>query len=107
MFVKRLDAHRPDPFGNQIANRIIRHRRGDAGFKPEAIGKIGRNIKFAARDVNIAMSGLAKRDDARVKPMNQSAERQKIQRAILADVQNLLHVIVKVVPRVGVEPTTN
>ena len=35
--VERLDAHRPDAFGNQIADRIVDHRRGDAGLQLKAI----------------------------------------------------------------------
>ena len=56
-------------------------RGDDAGFEIEAIGEIGRHIEFAAGDVDIAMGGLAEGDNARVKPMHQSAEGQKIQPA--------------------------
>ena len=107
MLVEWPDAHCPDSLGDQVADWVIGHRGDDAGFEIEAIGEIGRHIELAAGNMDIAMSCLAEGDNARVKSMHQSPERQKIQSAVWADVQNLFHVVVKMVPRVGVEPTTN
>ena len=83
MLVERFDAHRADAFGDQIADRIIHHRGGDAGLQPEAIGQIGRDIEFAAADVNVALSRFAERNDSRIEPMHQRAERNEIGRRLV------------------------
>ena len=41
LLVERLHAHRPHALGDQVADGIIHHGRGDAGVEPEAIGEIG------------------------------------------------------------------
>ncbi len=87
VLIERLDAHRPDAFGNQLADGIIHHRRGDAGLHAEAVGEFGGDVELPAADVDLALSRLAERDDARIKPMDQSAEGQEVQRASLKDVQ--------------------
>ena len=89
--VERFDPHRPDAFRDQIANGIIHHRARDAGVEPEAVGEIGGNVEFAATDVDVAVRRLAERDDAGVKPVDESAEGQEIQIAIGADIQTILH----------------
>jgi len=91
LLVKRLHAHGADALGNQIADGIIHHRRGDAGVQAETVGEIGGAIEFAAADVDVAVRRLAKRDDARIKPVDQRAEGQEIQRAFLGDVETFAH----------------
>jgi hypothetical protein len=80
----------PHPFGNQVADRIIHHRRGDAGVQAETIGQIGRDIELAAADVDVAMRRFAERDDAGIEPMDEGAERHEIERAGFGNVQALL-----------------
>jgi len=72
--VERLHPHRPHPLGNQVADGIIHHRRGNARLQAKAVGEIGRHVKLAAAHVDLALGRLAERDDARVQPMNQRAE---------------------------------
>ena len=72
--IKRFYTHCPDPLRNQIANRIINHRRSHARLKAETIGKIGRDIKLAAAHMDIAMRRFAEWNNAGIEPMNQSAK---------------------------------
>jgi hypothetical protein len=85
LLVERLHAHCADALGDEIANGIIHHRGGDAGVQAETVGQIGGAVEFAAADVDVAVRRLAERDDARIKPVNQRAEGQEIQRAFLGD----------------------
>ena len=73
-FVKRLHSHRLHTLGDQIADRIIHHGGDDAGVHPETVGEIGRNIEFAAADVNLAGRRFAKRNDARIQAVHQRTE---------------------------------
>ena len=68
---------RANPLGDQFANGIIDHGAGDAGVQPETIGQIGRDIKFAAADVDVAMGCFAEGNDAGIKPMDERAEGQE------------------------------
>ena len=54
VLVERPHAHRPDPFGNQIADRIIDHRGRHAGLQLEAIGQVRRNVELAAAKEKVA-----------------------------------------------------
>ena len=83
VLVKRLDAHSPDALGDQIADRIIDHRRRDAGVQSKAIGEIGRDVELTAADVNLALGRLAKRDDAGIKAMHEGAEGKEIETPVL------------------------
>ena len=91
MLVEGGDAHRPDAFGNQVTDWIIHHRRRDAGSHPEAVGEIGRDVEFAAADVNIAMSRLAEGDDPWIETMDEGAEGKEVQRASRTDIQTIFH----------------
>ena len=92
-FVERFHAHRPDALGDQVADGIIHHGGGDAGVQAEAIGEVGGAVEFAAADVDLALGGLAERDDAGIEAMDQRAEGQKVQRAFFGDVQTIFHSI--------------
>jgi hypothetical protein len=93
LLVERLDAHRPDAFGNQVADGIIHHRGGDAGVQAETVGQIGRDVELAAADVDVAVGCLAERDDARIQAVDERAEGQEIQRAFLRNVQTSFHCV--------------
>ena len=88
VLVEGLHAHRPHALGDQVADGIIHHRRGDAGLQAEAIGQVGGDVEFAAADVDLALGRLAEGDDARVEPVDQGAEGHKVQRPILRDIQS-------------------
>ena len=70
-------------------------------FMPEAIGQIGGAIELAAANVNLALGRLAKRNDSRVETMNQRAERQKVEGAILDECSSRISCSCSVV-RLGV-----
>ena len=91
VLVEGFDAHGADALGDQVADGVIHHRRGDARLHAEAVGEVGGDVKFAAADVNLALGRLAERDDAGVEPMDEGAERDEVQRAVRADVQTILH----------------
>ena len=54
LLVERPHTHRPHPLGNQIADRIIDHRRGDARLQPKAVGQVRRDVELAAADMDLA-----------------------------------------------------
>jgi len=74
VFVERGHSHGPDPFGDQITNRIIHHCRSYCRAHAKAVGQIGRHVKFSAADVDIAVARFAKRHNPGIKPMNQRAQ---------------------------------
>ena len=74
MLVERLHAHGAHPLGNQIADGIIHHRRGDARLQAEAIRQVGSTVELTTADVDLAFGGLAKGNNSRVKPVNKSAQ---------------------------------
>ncbi len=76
--VERLDSHRFHALGDQIADRIVHHRSHDAGAHAEAVRQIRGHVELTAADMNLAFGSLAKRDDPRVQPVDQSAERNKV-----------------------------
>src|SRR5262245_15756414 len=85
--VKRPDAHGTDALGNQIADRIIDHRGCDARFLPKAIGEVRGDIELAAADVNLTLSGLAERNNARVEAIDEGSEGEEIEVAFGGDVE--------------------
>ena len=89
--VERRHAHRPHPPGDQIADRVLDHRRRDAGAQAEAVGQVGGGVELAAADVDRAGRGLAKRDDARVEPVNERAEREEVESALVGNAQRSVH----------------
>ena len=91
IFIKRLDPHGPHALGNQVANRVIHHRAGDAGVQAEAVGEIGRHVEFAAADMDVAMGRLAEGDDAGIEAMDQGAKGEEIEGAVRADIQAVFH----------------
>ena len=82
LLIKRLDAHGSDPFGNEAADRIIGHRRGDAGPQAETVRQVGGAIELPAADVDQALVGFAERDDARIQTVDEGAQGDKVQRAL-------------------------
>jgi len=68
--VDRSDAHGAHALGDQITDRIVDHRRDDAGFQPETIGEIGRDVVLAAAHVYFAFGGFAEWNDARVEAVD-------------------------------------
>ena len=80
--VEGRDAHRPHALGDQVADGVVHHRRGDAGLQAEAVGQVGGHVELAAADVDLALGGLAEGDDARVQAMDQRAQRHQVQRAL-------------------------
>ena len=83
--VEGLDAHRTNAFGDQVADRVVHHRGRDPGVEPEAVGQVGGDVEFTAARVNVAVARLAERDDPRVQAVDQGAEGQEVQRAILTN----------------------
>ena len=77
MFIERPNAHRADTFIDQIADRVIDHRGGDAGRQSKAIGQVGGDVELAAADVDQALGGFAEWNDSGVEAMNDGAERKK------------------------------
>ena len=77
--VEGLDAHRLHALRDQIPDRIVDHRRHDAGLQSEAVRQVGGDIEFTAADMDLILVRLAKRDDAGVQAMDQSAERHQVQ----------------------------
>ena len=74
VFVERLYAHGAHPLRDQIADRIIRHRRSDCRPHAKTIRKVGRHIELAAADVNLAFGCLAEGYDPRIEPVHQRAQ---------------------------------
>ncbi len=77
--VERRDARFTNARLHQLADAVVHHRRGNAGTELEAIRQVGRDIVFAAGDVNLNGTGLAKRDYTRVEPVHERAQGEKIQ----------------------------
>ena len=65
---------------HQFADAVVDHRRRDAGAQAEAIAEIRRDVVFAAGDVDVEGTRLAKRNDAGIEPMDKGADGQKVQR---------------------------
>ena len=89
--VEGLDAHRADALGDEIADGVVDHRRGDAGVEAEAVGEVGGAVELAAGDVDLAARRFAEGDDAGVEAVDERAERDEVQRALLLDVQTVTH----------------
>ena len=60
MFIKWFYTHCPHPFSDQITDRVIDHRRGDAGLQAEAVCQIGRHIELSAADMDLHSVALRK-----------------------------------------------
>ena len=89
--VERRHSHRAHLRRNQLADRVFHHRAGDAGSESEAIGEVGGGVELAAADVNRAGRGFAERDDARIEPVNQRAEREEVERAVFRNAERRSH----------------
>ena len=89
--VEWLHAHRFDALGDQIADGIIHHCRGDARLQAKTIGQIRGAVELAAADVNLTLRRFAEWHNARIETMYQRAKRDKIQRAFWFDVQTIFH----------------
>ena len=99
VLVERPNSHRPDSFGDQIPDGIIHHRGDDAGLQTETVRHIRGYIKLAAADMNLALSSLAKGDAPRIQTVYESAERQEVQRAVLAYLKGFVHFAIRSFPR--------
>ena len=77
--VERRHAHRPHLPGDQLADRVVDHRRGDGGAHAEAVGQVRGAVELAAAHVDRAGAGLAERDDAGIEAMDEGAERQEVE----------------------------
>ncbi len=91
LLVEGLHAHCADAFGNQIADRIIDHRGGDARIQAEAIRQIRGTVELTAAHVNLAFGRFAERDDARIQPVDQRTDRNKVQCAFLTNIKTVFH----------------
>ena len=89
--VERAHSHGTHAFGNQLADRVIDHRRSDARLHSEAVREVRGHIEFAAAHMDLALARLAERNDTWIQAMNQSAEGQQVERAIGADIQTIAH----------------
>ena len=76
LFVKRLNPHGTNTFGNQVANGIVDHGRGDTGFHAKTVCQVGGHIEFAPTDMNLTFMCLAEGDNSRIQPMDQSPQRE-------------------------------
>src|SRR5262245_11746283 len=61
-FEKRSDARFADPRLHQFTDSVVDHRGRNAGAQAETVGQVGRDVVFAAGDVNLHAAGFAKRD---------------------------------------------
>ena len=91
MPVEWRDAHCTHALGDQVADRVVNHRRSDAGLQPEAIREIGRDVEFTAADVDVAVGGFPEGNDSGIETMDQCAEGQEVQGAVRTDVQAVFH----------------
>src|SRR5215471_1726441 len=89
--VKRFDPHGANAFGDEIADGVVDHGGGDARIEAERVAQVGGDVEFAAAHVDVAMSRLAKRDDARVQAMHHCSQAKKIERAARTNVQPRTH----------------
>jgi hypothetical protein len=46
--------------------------------EPEAVSKVGRDVEFAAADMDMTLGSLAEGNNSRIEAMNQCAKRKKI-----------------------------
>jgi hypothetical protein len=83
--------HCPYPFGDHVADRIVDHRGNDAGSETETVGKICRAVELAAAYMNPAFGCFAERNDARVEPVDECAERDEVECSVLPDVETVIH----------------
>ena len=89
--VERPHAHRADALGDQVADRVVDHGRGDAGAQAEAVGEVGGDVELAAADVDLARVCLAERDDPGIETVDQGAERKKVELTIGTNIENAVH----------------
>ena len=90
--VERFDTHRAHGVIDQFADRIVDHRRDDAGLEAETRRQVRRAVEFAAADVNIALCRTPKGNDAGVKTVNQCPKRHEIQSALRRNIQPIRHI---------------
>ena len=74
VLVEGLHAHGAHALGDQIADGIIHHRRGDARLQAKAIRQIGGAVELTTADVDLALGGLAKRNNSGIEPVNKGAQ---------------------------------
>jgi hypothetical protein len=78
-----FDTHLPDACFNQFADTIVNHGAGDTGIQAKAVGQSGSDIVLTTGYMDIDAACFAKRDDARIEPVYQGAERQEVQVAVI------------------------
>ena len=59
--------------------------------KPKQSARLAAHVELAAADVDLALGRLAERDDARVEAVHQRAERHEIERAVLPNIEAVIH----------------
>jgi hypothetical protein len=91
LFVEGLHAHRTHPLVDQIPDRILHHRAGNAGAQPKAVRQIRRHIELAAAHMHCKVRGLAKWNNSRIEPMHQRTQRKQIQRLLLRYIKTKTH----------------
>ena len=80
-FIERLDAHRLNARRDQFTDRVIDHRGSYAGVQAKTIGEVRGDVVLAATHVNLTLMSFAKRNQSRIEPVDQRAQRKKVQRA--------------------------
>ena len=81
LLVEGSDAHLADPGLYKFAERVVHHRRADAGLEAKAVGEVGGHVVLAAGDVDVQRAGLAERHHAGVEAMDQSAQGDQVEGA--------------------------
>ena len=62
---------------HELADRVVDHGRGDAGFHSETVSEAGGHVVFASGDVNLDRPRLPERNHAGVEPMHERPKDRK------------------------------
>ena len=71
VLVEGLDAHRLDALVDEVADRVVHHRRRDGRVHLEAVGHVGGDVELATADVNVHRRCLAHGEHAGVEAVHQ------------------------------------
>ena len=82
VLVEGFDAHGAHIAVDHFADRVVNHRRNDAGVETKTVGEVGRTVVFATTDVDFALTGLAERQDAGIQAVNEGTQRNKVESAL-------------------------
>src|ERR1039457_4625192 len=89
--VERLHAHGLHALRDQVADGVIDHGGGDSRGHAETIRQIGGDVVLPAADVNLALGRLTKWNHAGIQAVNQRAERQQVEGAVLTNYKRFAH----------------